>query len=59
MPNAIMIGYHGPAGSSDPWDSIFPGNQIIGLLGFTGYPTAVIDRTGAPGLYQNCMVRVQ
>lgn len=47
MPNAILIGYHGPANSSDPWDD-FPGNQIIGLLGFTGYPTAVIDRTGAP-----------
>ena len=47
MPNAIMIGYHGPAGSSDPWD-YFPGNQIINLLSFSGYPTAVIDRTGAP-----------
>jgi hypothetical protein len=47
MPNAIMIGYHGPVGSSDPWDD-FPGNQILSLLGFSGYPTAVIDRTGAP-----------
>lgn len=47
MPNAIMIGYHGPSGSSDPWDD-FPGNQIIGLMSFSGYPTAVIDRTGAP-----------
>ena len=47
MPNAIMIGYHGPANSSDPWDD-FPGNQIINLLNFTGYPTAVIDRTGPP-----------
>jgi hypothetical protein len=47
MPNAIMIGYHGPPGSSDPWDE-FPGNQILGLMGFSGYPTAVIDRTGPP-----------
>ncbi|HEY6626311.1 MAG TPA: Omp28-related outer membrane protein [Ignavibacteriaceae bacterium] len=47
MPNAILIGYHGPVGSSDPWDD-FPGNQILSLLGFSGYPTAVIDRTGAP-----------
>lgn len=47
MPNAIMIGYHGPVGSSDPWDD-FQGNQILSLLGFSGYPTAVIDRTGAP-----------
>jgi len=47
MPNAIMIGYHGPPGSSDPWDE-FVGNQVIGLMGYTGYPTAVIDRTGPP-----------
>lgn len=47
MPNAILIGYHGPVGSSDPWDD-FPGNSILSLLGFSGYPTAVIDRTGAP-----------
>jgi hypothetical protein len=47
MPNAILIGYHGPPGSSDPWDE-FPGNQIISLMGFSGYPTAVIDRTGPP-----------
>jgi len=47
MPNAIMIGYHGPAGSSDPWDE-FLGNEVIPLMGFSGYPTAVIDRTGPP-----------
>jgi hypothetical protein len=47
MPNAIMIGYHGPANGSDPY-SFFPGNQILGLMGFSGYPTAVIDRTGPP-----------
>jgi len=47
MPNAILIGYHGPPGSSDPWDD-FSGNEIIGLMTFSGYPTAVIDRTGPP-----------
>lgn len=47
MPNAIMIGYHGPANGSDPF-SYFPGNEILSLLNFTGYPTAVIDRTGPP-----------
>jgi len=47
MPNAIAIEYHGPANGSDPF-SFFPGNQIIGLLGMSGYPTGVIDRTSAP-----------
>lgn len=47
MPNAIAIEYHGPANSSDPWDD-FPGNEIIGLLGYSGYPTGIIDRTSAP-----------
>jgi hypothetical protein len=47
MPNAIAIEYHGPANSSDPWDD-FAGNEIIGLLSYTGYPTGVIDRTSAP-----------
>ncbi|MBK9097006.1 MAG: Omp28-related outer membrane protein [bacterium] len=44
IPNAIMIGYHGPANiSSDPF-SFFFGNSIISTFGFTSYPTAVIDR---------------
>jgi hypothetical protein len=47
MPNAIAIEYHGPVNSSDPWRN-FQGNNIINLLGFTGYPTGVIDRTGPP-----------
>lgn len=47
MPNAIAIEYHGPANGSDPY-SFFPGNQIIGNLGFSGYPTGIIDRTSAP-----------
>ena len=44
IPNAIMIGYHGPANGSDPF-SFFPGNQILSSFGFSGYPTAVIGRT--------------
>ena len=44
IPNAIMIGYHGPANiSSDPF-SFFSGNSIISSFGFSSYPTAVIDR---------------
>jgi hypothetical protein len=44
IPNAIMIGYHGPANGTDPF-SFFPGNNIISQFGFSGYPTAVIGRT--------------
>jgi hypothetical protein len=47
LPNAIFLGYHGPAGSSDPFDD-FPGNSIISLLTFSAYPTGIIDRTSAP-----------
>ena len=47
MPNAIMIGYHGPANGSDPF-SYFQGNEIMSYLGYNAYPTAVIDRTGPP-----------
>ena len=45
-PNIIPLAYHGPAGS-DPY-SIFPGNEIIGLLGYTGYPEATVDRMNSP-----------
>ncbi len=43
IPNAIIIGYHGPANGSDPF-SFFPGNQIISQLGFSAYPTGIVDR---------------
>ena len=43
IPNAIIIGYHGPANGSDPF-SFFPGNNILSLFGFTGYPTGIVDR---------------
>ena len=45
IPNAIILGYHGPANDSrDPF-SFFPGNSIISALGFSAYPTGIIDRT--------------
>ncbi len=47
IPNAIFLGYHGPAGSSDPYDD-FPGNSIMNLLTLSAYPTGIIDRTSAP-----------
>ncbi|RKZ00373.1 MAG: hypothetical protein DRQ13_00565 [Ignavibacteriae bacterium] len=47
IPNAIMIGYHGPANGSDPY-SFFPGNGVIGMLSPPFWPSATIDRTGAP-----------
>ncbi|MCW8805174.1 MAG: Omp28-related outer membrane protein, partial [Ignavibacteriaceae bacterium] len=43
LPNAIILGYHGPANGTDPF-SFFPGNTIISSLGFTAYPTGIIDR---------------
>jgi len=47
FPNAIILGYHGPSGSGDPYAG-FNGNSIIGMLGFSGYPTGIVDRTSAP-----------
>ena len=44
IPNAILIGYHGPPNSGNDPFSFFPGNTIISSFGFSGYPTAVIDR---------------
>jgi len=43
IPNAIIIGYHGPANGTDPF-SFFPGNNILSLFGFNSYPTGVVDR---------------
>jgi len=45
IPNAIMIGYHGPANGSDPF-SFFSGNSIIGMFGSFGWPNGTADRTG-------------
>ncbi len=48
IPNAIMIGYHGPANGSDPY-SFFPGNGVISMLSPPFWPSGTVDRTGAPG----------
>ena len=47
IPNAIVLSYHGPANSTDPY-STFSGNTIISSLGFSAYPTGIIDRTSLP-----------
>lgn len=39
-PNSVILAYHG---GSDPWQN-FNGNGIIGLLGFSGYPSGLVDR---------------
>ncbi len=41
FPNTVMLAYHGA--SSDPWKT-FNGNGIITSLGFTGYPSGLVDR---------------
>ena len=45
IPNAIMIGYHGPASGSDPF-SFFSGNSVIGMFGSFGWPNGSVGRTG-------------
>jgi hypothetical protein len=39
--NSVVFAYHGA--STDPWQ-VFNGNSIIGLLGFSGYPSGLVDR---------------
>lgn len=46
-PNAVILAYHGPTNSSDPY-RVFAGNTIISSLGFSSYPTGIIDRLTAP-----------
>ncbi|MBS1494065.1 MAG: Omp28-related outer membrane protein [Bacteroidetes bacterium] len=40
-PNTVMFAYHGA--STDPWKT-FNGNGIISALGFSGYPSGLVDR---------------
>jgi hypothetical protein len=47
IPNAIMIGYHGPANGSDPF-SFFSGNSVIAMLSPPFWPSGTPDRTAAP-----------
>lgn len=49
-PDLVVLAYHGPTSSTDPWKD-FTGNTVIGLLGFSGYPTAMFDRQNSPGDY--------
>lgn len=46
-PRTISLAYHGGASSADPWKN-FNGVEIRSLLGFSGYPTAIIDRGNTP-----------
>lgn len=39
-PNAVILAYHG---GSDPW-RFYHGMGIIGMLGFAGYPSGLVDR---------------
>jgi hypothetical protein len=39
-PNSVILAYHG---GSDPWQG-FNGSSIIGMLGFSGYPSGLVDR---------------
>ncbi|MCF8241538.1 MAG: Omp28-related outer membrane protein [Melioribacteraceae bacterium] len=47
FPNTIILAYHGPSDSGDPFAE-FEGNDIIDEMEFFVYPSAVIDRTGPP-----------
>jgi hypothetical protein len=47
FPNSIIVGYHGPASSSDPFRN-FNGNSIITSFGVTSWPSGIVDRTSAP-----------
>jgi hypothetical protein len=44
-PNVLILAYHGPNSPSysDPW-KVFPGNEIITMMGLNSYPTGVIGR---------------
>ncbi len=48
-PNLVVLAYHGPAGSSNDPYSTYNGNNILSLMGFSGYPTANLDRQNTPG----------
>ena len=55
-PNVIPLAYHGPAGS-DPFAN-FSGNNIIALMGMTGYPTGTADRVSPLGDYTTWTAKV-
>jgi hypothetical protein len=47
-PQTVILAYHGPASGSDPF-SFFSGNSILSSLGFSGYPSGLMDRKGIIG----------
>jgi hypothetical protein len=48
-PDLVVLAYHGPAGTtSDPYSN-YNGNNVLTLMGFSGYPTANLDRQNSPG----------
>ncbi len=42
-PNTMVLGYHGPTNSGDPWAT--PSAPMISLFGFNAYPTGIVNRT--------------
>ncbi|RPI17863.1 MAG: T9SS C-terminal target domain-containing protein [Ignavibacteriae bacterium] len=42
-PNALILAYHGPLSSSDPY-RVFNGNEILNYMAFSGYPQGVVGR---------------
>ena len=42
-PNSVVIGVHGPAGSSDPYTYQYV-TQLTSLFSVTGWPTAIVNR---------------
>jgi thiol-disulfide isomerase/thioredoxin len=42
-PNCIVVGVHGPAGSSDPYNYQYV-SQLTTTFGVTGWPTAIVNR---------------
>jgi hypothetical protein len=45
-PQTVIILYHGPTGSADPWNAT--GGPVISFLGMSSYPTAVLGRVTGP-----------
>jgi hypothetical protein len=62
-PQTVVLAYHGPYNyGGDPFTN-FNGYNIIPLLGFSAYPTGIIDRTNSPSnpyvTYDQWFSRVQ
>jgi thiol-disulfide isomerase/thioredoxin len=42
-PNCIVVGIHGPSGSSDPYNYQYV-TQLVSAYGVTGFPTVIVNR---------------